>query len=525
MKIRRTPAPAAATPSDATAPARPRPPVRALGLLLATALIASLVAGIPVLPGVPGPPAAHAAITPGRLCHGAQASGSFTATSDTALFKLFVPPGAKVFVKGSADIVGKDTTGGWATIFDVGPIGADKLGNYYDGPYYDQAFDSESIFLSGDVTLTVKQSFGTRVNWRFVVTLSTGPGTGVCTPMSPQETLGGENCAAKHSVRAQVLMADPVNTATGNFHESFADFVVPGRGPGLALSHAYNSLRAGVDGPMGFGWTHAYAMALAVDPATGVATVDQEGGARVSFYPDGSGGYEAPPRAVATLVKKPDGSFDFGRCNSTTLSFSPTGQLSRIADRNGYATTLGYTGGRLATVTDSANRTLNFAWTGAHVTSVTDASSPARSVGFTYDGAGDLTGYTDAGGARWAFTYAAHRLETLRRPRQADVANPPVTRNAYDAARRVLSQTDELGRTTTFDYTSIPGSTKVTDPKANVTVIAYADYMPTSLTLGWGTPEAATWRLETDRTAAVSKVTDPNGAVVKSTYDDHGNRT
>jgi len=30
----------------------------------------------------------------------------------------------------------------------------------------------------------------------------------------------------EHATDAQVQMADPVNTATGNFHQSFSDFVV-----------------------------------------------------------------------------------------------------------------------------------------------------------------------------------------------------------------------------------------------------------------------------------------------------------
>jgi len=443
-----------------------------------------------------------------------------------------VPNGVTVSMSGTGDVVGRDTTGGWQTIIHVDPFSEWMLGGYYGGPYYNQGFGRTwtNTGPSRDVTIRVWQEYGTKVNWRFKVTLSSGAGTGVCTPMAAEETLG-DNCAAKHATKAQVLMADPVNTATGNFHESFTDLVIPGRGPGLALTHAYNSLRSGANGPMGFGWTHAYAMSLAV-ASDGVATVFQEGGAQVKFYPDGAGGYEAPPRAVASLVKKTDGSFEMLRCNAATMTFSPspsgpaTYQLRSIRDRNDYATTLTYSGDRLSTVTDSAGRTLTFAWTGARITSVSDSSVPARSVGFAYDAAGDLTEYRDVGNATWHFTYdASHRLKTMRRPRHAGVAAPPVTANTYDDRGRVLTQTDELERTTYFDYTSIPGSTKVTDPKENVTVIAYDNYLPSALTRGWGTPEAATWRFGIDRTGAVGTVTDPNTHVVRNTYDNNGNLT
>jgi RHS repeat-associated protein len=112
----------------------------------------------------------------------------------------------------------------------------------------------------------------------------------------------------------------------------------------------------------------------------------------------------------------------------------------------------------------------------------------------------------------------------MRRPRHAADPTPPVTTNVYDGSGRVTSQTDELNRTTTLDYTSIAGATKVTDPKGNVTVIGYEDGVRTFITRGWGTPVAATWNFETDSyTLGVTKVTDPNGAVTRAVYDRNGN--
>ena len=499
---------------------------RVVGVFLATAVIASIVAGIPVVPGIGRPAAAHAEEVVGRLCHNSRASASSFAAGAEAKFDLYVPNGVAVTVAGSIDILERSGwPGGYETIFHVDPIGWNNFGSYHAGPQSNLGFSWTwtNNGPSGVIPVTVRQELGTLINWRFTVTLSNGGGEAACAPLSAGVTLG-HNCAAKAVSKAQVEMADPVNTATGNFHQPFDDFAVPGRGPGLALSHSYNSLRAGADGPLGFGWTHSYAMKLVPNLPVGGATLVQEGGAEVPFYSNGAGGYEAPVYAVATLVKNPDGSYTVRRCNSTIFGFSPTGELTSITDLNGYSTTLAYASGKLATVTDSAGRKLTFGWTGARITSVADPSSPARTVTFGYDGAGNLTDYTDAGGARWRFTYdAGHRLETMRRPRHAEVASPPVTRNVYDSTNRVVSQTDELNRTTTFDYTTIPGSTKVSDPKGNVTVLAYTDLLPTALTRGWGTAQAATWRFETNRMGSVTKVTDPNDHVVVNTYDNHGN--
>jgi RHS repeat-associated protein len=292
----------------------------------------------------------------------------------------------------------------------------------------------------------------------------------------------------------------------------------------LALEHAYNSLQAGTDGPLGFGWTHSYAASLAVNATTWVATVHQETGSEVYLYPDGAGGFEAPPRDVATLVHNANGSYTFRRCNATTMVFASTGELTSIADRNGYATTLQYSSGKLSTVTDPANRKLHFTWTANHVTSVADDSVPVRSVTFGYDGAGNLTDYTDVGGAAWHFGYDGYYLTTMRRPRQAGVPNPPLTTNVYDAGGRVTSQTDELNRPTLIDYTSIPGSTKITDPKGNITVEAYTNFVRTAVTRGYGTAAAATWNIVTDSyTLGITKVTDPNTNVTTASYDRDGN--
>ncbi|MGH2372039.1 MAG: DUF6531 domain-containing protein [bacterium] len=63
------------------------------------------------------------------------------------------------------------------------------------------------------------------------------------------ETLGSRNPSELH--RCQGCLGDPVNTATGNFFEEFTDLAVPGRGVPLTLSRTYNSLAAGVNGPLG----------------------------------------------------------------------------------------------------------------------------------------------------------------------------------------------------------------------------------------------------------------------------------
>jgi hypothetical protein len=94
---------------------------------------------------------------------------------------------------------------------------------------------------------------------------------------------------------------DPVNCATGAFVDSDTDLTVPGRGLPLTFVRTYDALNAAQDGPLGFGWTDSYNMALTTD-ATGVITVNEEAGTSVAFTPTPTGYQATSPSVLATLV-------------------------------------------------------------------------------------------------------------------------------------------------------------------------------------------------------------------------------
>ncbi|HUP70393.1 MAG TPA: DUF6531 domain-containing protein [Acidimicrobiales bacterium] len=331
-----------------------------------------------------------------------------------------------------------------------------------------------------------------------------------------KEVLGGENpcepCVTDDATDY------PITTSTGNFWHTFDHLATPGRGLPISLSHTYNSLSAGTDGPLGYGWQFNYAMSLTVVAST--VTVRQENGSEVQFA-ESATSYVAPPRVIATLVKNADASFTFTRGAREVYKFNPVGQLVSQQDLNGYVTSLAYNASnQLSSVTEPAGRTLNFAYTGARITGVSVPASPARSVAFSYDGAGNLSDITDVAAGNWHFTYdGAHRMLTMRSPRQAGLVT-----NHYDGSGRVDWQSDPLGRTTYFDYTTIAGATKVTDPRGNVTVDTYAYGQLVSKTTGYGTAQAATWNFVYDpATAEMSSATDPNARTTTTYHDGFGN--
>jgi hypothetical protein len=65
-------------------------------------------------------------------------------------------------------------------------------------------------------------------------------------------------------------------------------------------------------------------MSLTADTGRNLRIV-QESGAVVPFIANGSGGYDAPPRVLATLVRNGDGTYSFTRkASQVRYVFSPT---------------------------------------------------------------------------------------------------------------------------------------------------------------------------------------------------------
>lgn len=340
------------------------------------------------------------------------------------------------------------------------------------------------------------------------------------------DTAGGGSPSTICACAQGQATRNPVNTATGEFWHSFTDFSIPGRGPALNLTRNYSSLLAARTGPFGYGWSSSYGMNLTVDPATAIVAVHQENGSIAEFTPDANGNFQPTvARTLASLVHNADGSWTFTRHRRERFGFNANGQLTSEADLNGNTATFGYTGGSLSSVTDSAGRSLTFTTTNGLITQVTDPAG--RTVSYGYDGANNLTAVTDPTGAVWTFGYdSSHRLTSMLDPNQQSAPAPTPLTNTYDSGSRVVSQSDYAGRVTQFDYTTIPGTTLITDPRGMVSAEHYSNGIRTSITRAYGTPLAATTSYSYDPTTlAVASVTDPLGHARTFSYDANGNKT
>jgi RHS repeat-associated protein len=351
-------------------------------------------------------------------------------------------------------------------------------------------------------------------------------GSGVTVPPTngpTKDSLRGGTSYSQNSTTCPV--ARPVNCATGDFWHTFTDLTIPGRGVPLAFVRNYSAAMSNLDGPLGYGWTDNYNMNLTFD-ASGNATVEEENGSLVTFNPNGTGGFTAPSRVLAALQHNPDGTYTFTRNQQQIrYTFSSTGALQSETDRNGYVTTLSYTGGQLASVTDPAGRKLTFTYTGSRISQIGEPDG--STVGFGYDTAGNLTTATNQAQQHWSFGYDAnHRLLTMTDP------NNGMTTNTYNDAGQVTKQVDPAQRTTLLSYAGDPssqtpgGTTTVTDGRGNQTVYTIEDLDVVSVTQAANTSYAATTSYAYDPvTLGISSETDPNGHTTHYSYDARGNQT
>jgi RHS repeat-associated protein len=361
---------------------------------------------------------------------------------------------------------------------------------------------------------------------RKVLKLVQAPAVAQGGPTLPFEGAGGGS-PSEHVI-CKRCAGEPIDLDTGSYFDSVADLQVPGRGPALNFSRTYDSARAALAGRLGNGWTDSYDWQVTLDtsggPSDGQATVRQSNGSQTLFAPDGSGNFVAASRVLATLTHNSDGTWTYTVRKTTTYTFASTGNLTRIADLNGYHTDLAYDGsGRLSTVTDPAGRTLTLAYdTSNRVHTVTDPLS--RVVTYTYTTSNDLHTVLDADGRTWTYTDdTAHQVTAIEDPRGNS------TSNHFNPAGQVTYQIDRRGKETDFAYgaptTDGHHTTLVTHPAGNQDQYLYYQAMAVQTINGYGSVNAATWQFAYDPdTLGLTQTIDPNGHTSSATYDAAGNQ-
>jgi len=382
---------------------------------------------------------------------------------------------------------------------------------------------------------------------------------------------------ATNQPQSRTYSWDPIDLQSGYFTYDHDDILVgSAEAPfGLALKRSYNSGSKSRKTALGYGWRHNFMMSVFKDsdPYEGlggsnplaavpfiaatyvtqdilstsslsaldtmvassiaaswwmdqfvdnVVTVETlQGTKRFARIPTAAGGsvYVPPPGDGSSLVTGSGNAATITDKFGSESAFDSDGQITSWKDKNNNTISFTYSGTgvnkTLTSVSNGMGRSLGFTYDGSgQLTSVSDGT---RTVNYGYGSGAILTGFTNTLGKTETYSYdAAKRLSQVFHPAFPSTA---AATNVYDDFDRVQTQTDALGNQWTylfaFGYRSQEidplGKSRIFYYDANGNVIAQFDQA--------GERTAFIY----DGVGRQAKVTTPNGDSVSFSYDARSN--
>jgi len=322
----------------------------------------------------------------------------------------------------------------------------------------------------------------------------------------------GSYCAGveTHAISPCGTIAEPVNTAIGNYVNTTTDATLPGIGVPFAFTRTYNSPDA-TSGPLGPGWTHALNASLTVLSSSNVQVRTEDGQQELFLLmPDAT---YAPAPGVRDALVKVGSTYTLTRHDQVVYAFDSTGRETSIKDRNNKGLTLAYSGGVLTSITDSVGRVITLTYTSGLLTGLSLPDGRSVSYGYT---SGRLTSVTDMRNGVTSYTYdSGGRLATI-----VDQNNHTVVQNVYDTSSgRVIQQTDGLGRISTFTWDANTQTSTFTDARGKV----WKDIYSSNVLIKRIDPLNDTTTYGYDMGLNTATVTDPRGNATSFSHDARGN--
>jgi len=189
--------------------------------------------------------------------------------------------------------------------------------------------------------------------------------------------------------------------------------------------------------------------------------------------------------------------------NTTTTTYDAAGNKLTETDANNHTTTYTYNAAnQLISVTAPDRGVTSYTYDDAG-NKLTETDPRNNTTTYTYDNANRLISSTTALGNKTTYFYDANGNQTKVVDPRGNItgANPDdyATTSTYDAAGRLLTQTDALGHTTTYSYDKTGNRTSVEDANNHATSYVY------------------------DGQGRLVSVTAPDSGVTAYTYDANGN--
>ncbi|MDH5732129.1 MAG: DUF6531 domain-containing protein, partial [Gammaproteobacteria bacterium] len=288
-------------------------------------------------------------------------------------------------------------------------ISGEYAGGYVVGDYNSGGFDS---FLDTGYN-----------NYTPLADPGTSSGSGLTSGES-YNALANDINSYINSPSGAVTAGDPVNMVTGNMYHTEKDIKIKGRGIPIVFERTYNTKNAGIDGPLGFGWTHTYSHAItfndgntdgvwnAVDEdgiTSSITWTDDKGnrkyidvsGANASGIPSGAtfttpAGFKfsvTKDGANVIRITEPSGFSYIFEAVSGVLT--DTAKLSRVEDVFGNGLDITYVSNRIDQIIDDLGRSLTFGYVAGtdYIETIEDWAGRVHTYG--YDGSSNLVSYSN----------------------------------------------------------------------------------------------------------------------------------
>ena len=273
------------------------------------------------------------------------------------------------------------------------------------------------------------------------------------------------------SISDQVSAA--VDVATGNLTVSNSSLSLRGVTGDVAISQTYNLMGAPIGSttvPSAKNWT------VGID---GVGYLSQGTGSVVYTTGDGSTWAFTPVSGSTTAFTSPAGFKQdlvasatnytlTNRISRQVVTFNLNGQPTSIADRNGNATTIAYTGANPTSVVSSAGpvaaRTASLSYNSTTFTLTVSQSSGtlSRNIKYVKNSASNLVSIVDALGKTTTFTYSGTRIATITAP------TGQVTTFTYGTTGKV----ERVAQANTSTGSPGTSTTRISYPSATQTLVA-----------------------------------------------------
>lgn len=315
----------------------------------------------------------------------------------------------------------------------------------------------------------------------------------------------------------------PINYATGNKYKRQVDFELNGTTLPFGFTRYYNSQNE-AEAFFGYGWTASYIENLSISGDTIVLLAAN--GTQIHFKDNGQGTFISETDIVRKIVAVTSG-YTLTEPDGRTFSFDTSGNLIQIADSNGNAQNITYTGGKISSVDDNFGRQITF-----HYNTQDQLSTLVTPVGdfiYTYDANNNLTRVDNPEGTFKTYIYDdPNDVQNLTGI--IDERNIRVLTVAYDNEDRATVSEGANGyKRVEINYNSIM-TRQVTDSLGNITDIELQEKygigrVKSSSGTGCGSCLASlgeTYELN-DR-LQMSQVTDGENNITQyPDYDDRGN--